>query len=68
MYGWFPMGRDARQSRYPPPVHVIRLTKEQEIAPCAWVRQDEETVSPRTNHAGTSCLSCLKANQRLPAP
>ena len=34
--------RSCRTLRYAPPVHVIRLTKEQQIAPYVWVHPDDE--------------------------
>ena len=34
--------RSCRKGRYTPPVHMIRLTEKQEIAPYPWVLPDEE--------------------------
>jgi hypothetical protein len=34
--------RSCRKGRYAPPVHMIKLTEKQEIAPYKWVRPDEE--------------------------
>jgi hypothetical protein len=34
--------RSCRKGRYAPPVHMIRLTETQEIAPYPWVHPDEE--------------------------
>ena len=34
--------RSCRKGRYAPPVHTIRLTETQEIAPYPWVHPDEE--------------------------
>jgi hypothetical protein len=34
--------RSCRKRRYAPPVHTIRLTETQEIAPYPWVHPDEE--------------------------
>jgi hypothetical protein len=34
--------RSCRKGRYAPPVHMIRLTEMQEIAPYLWVHPDEE--------------------------
>jgi hypothetical protein len=34
--------RSCGTRRYKPPVHMIRLTTEREITPCAWVHPDEE--------------------------
>src|ERR1700682_986349 len=34
--------RSCRKGRYAPPVYMIRLTKEREIAPYLWVHPDEE--------------------------
>ena len=34
--------RLCRNSRYSPPVHMIRLTTEREITPYAWVHPDDE--------------------------
>ena len=34
--------RSCRKGRYTPPVHMIRLTETQEIAPHPWVHPDEE--------------------------
>jgi hypothetical protein len=34
--------RSCRKGRYAPPVHMIRLTETQEIAPYPWVPTDEE--------------------------
>jgi Fe-S-cluster-containing hydrogenase component 2 len=34
--------RSCRKGRYAPPVHMIRLTEEREIAPYVWVHPDEE--------------------------
>ncbi len=33
--------RSCRTPRYSPPVHMIRLTKEQSIAPYVWVHPDD---------------------------
>jgi hypothetical protein len=33
--------RSCRTPRYSPPVHMIKLTKEREIAPYSWVHPDE---------------------------
>jgi hypothetical protein len=34
--------RSCRTPRYSPPVHMIRLTKQQTISPYAWVHPDDE--------------------------
>ncbi len=34
--------RSCRTPRYAPPVHMIRLTKERNIAPYAWVHPDDD--------------------------
>jgi hypothetical protein len=34
--------RSCRKGRYAPPVHMIRLTEQREIAPYRWVHPDEE--------------------------
>ena len=34
--------RSCRKGRYAPPVHMIKLTKEREIAPYAWVHPDDD--------------------------
>jgi hypothetical protein len=34
--------RSCRTPRYSPPVHMIKLTKEREIAPYAWVHPDDD--------------------------
>jgi hypothetical protein len=34
--------RSCRKGRYAPPVHMIRLTEKQEIAPYRWVHPNEE--------------------------
>jgi hypothetical protein len=34
--------RSCRTPRYSPPVHMIKLTQEQEITPYVWVHPDEE--------------------------
>ena len=34
--------RSCRTPRYSPPVHIIRLTKEREIAPYVWVHPDDD--------------------------
>ena len=34
--------RSCRKGRYAPPVHMIRLTEKQQIAPCRWVHPNEE--------------------------
>jgi hypothetical protein len=34
--------RPCRTRRYSPPVHMIKLTKEREIAPYVWVHPDDE--------------------------
>jgi hypothetical protein len=39
--------RSCRTLRYSPPVHMIRLTKEREIAPYKWVHPSEERCYPR---------------------
>ena len=36
------MCRSCRKGRYAPPVHMIRLTETQEIAPYPWVDPDED--------------------------
>jgi hypothetical protein len=34
--------RACKTPRYAPPVHMIRLTKERQIAPYAWVHPDDD--------------------------
>ena len=34
--------RSCNAPRYAPPVHLIRLTKEQKIAPYPWVHPDDD--------------------------
>jgi hypothetical protein len=34
--------RSCRKGRYAPPVHMIKLTREREIAPYAWVHPDDD--------------------------
>jgi hypothetical protein len=34
--------RSCRKGRYAPPMHMIRLTAEREIAPFKWVHPDEK--------------------------
>jgi hypothetical protein len=34
--------RSCKKGRYAPPVHMIKLTQEREIAPYAWVHPDED--------------------------
>ena len=34
--------RSCRMPRYPPPVHMIRLTETREIAPYLWVHPDDD--------------------------
>jgi hypothetical protein len=33
--------RSCRKGRHAPPVHMIKLTQEREVAPYAWVRHDD---------------------------
>jgi len=34
--------RSCRKGKYPPPVHMIRLTEQREVTPYVWVHPDEE--------------------------
>jgi hypothetical protein len=34
--------RSCKKGRYPPPVHMIKLTETREITPYKWVHPDEE--------------------------
>jgi hypothetical protein len=36
--------RSCKNGRYAPPLHMIRLTKQREIAPYAWVHPDDDAL------------------------